>query len=311
VAKKYYGLLIVLILAYLAITFATDPDAARVAQYNINATQLRFILLTVSIPASLIWLAAFYGLVNVSKYAEKIKGSPDGKGFQLIARGLIFLGIGLPLNSVISSLLNYGVSVGEISQNTATIITTHMAIVFPLVGFIFLLAGSHRLLSIIKKAKKIAAVPFEHAMGLGFVLAFVSALYVLATFTNPAREIAVAPATKPTYGIPDWLTLITIVLPYIFIWGCGLYTALQLRAYQQTVGGKVYKKSLAKLNMGLVAVILTSILLQFLTAASSRFLGWHLGSILGLIYVLLAIIAIGYILIALGAKGLAKLEEVT
>lgn len=300
-----------MILVYLLITFTTVPDPTRVAQYNINADQLRLILLTIALPATIIWFAAFYGLVNIGKYAEKIKGTADGKGFQLMAKGLIVLGIGLPLNSVITATLNYGVSVKEISQTTATIITTHTAIVFPLIGFIFLLMGSHRLLSIIKKAKKVAAVPFEHAMGLSFVLAFISALYVFATFTNPAREIAVAPATKPTYGIPDWLILTTIVLPYIFIWGCGLYTALQLRAYQQTVGGRVYKKSLAKLNMGLVAVILTSILMQFLAAASSRFLGWELGAILTLVYVLLAIIAIGYVLIALGAKGLAKLEDVT
>lgn len=309
-AKKYYGLLIVLILAYLSITFATDPDPARLTQYKLDSTQLRLILLTVAIPASAIWFAAFYGLVNVSKYAEKIKGTPDGKGFQQIARGLIVLGVGLPLTSVVNSLLNYGISKHEITQATATIITTHLTFIFPLIGFVFLFIGSHHLLTILKKAKKAVMLP-EHLMGLGFVLAFISVLYTLATFTNPLREVSTVHGVRATYAMPDWLILTTIVLPYIFIWGCGLYASLQLRAYQQSVGGKVYKRSLSKLNTGLVAVIVTSIMLQFLTAASSRFAGWGIESILGLVYVLLAIIAVGYVLIALGAKGLAKLEEVT
>jgi hypothetical protein len=67
---------------------------------------------------------------------------------------------------------------------------------------------------------------------------------------------------------------------------------------------------MAYLSYGLLGVIAASIFIQYLTSLSGRLLHWHLSSLLGLIYLLLIIEAVGFVVIALGAKKLQKIEEV-
>ena len=306
-AKKYYWLLAVFILIYLITIFVFQADSTSLAKYHVNAVQLKFLGLTVALPLVAIWFAAFYSIVNVSEYTKKIKGSPDGDGFTRLVIGLTILGLNMPVNSIISRLLSYGTQQNLLSHALATIVSTHLSVLFYLFGFFFLFIGSRTLVQSLKKVQP-SQIQILSTAG---SLVVISVLYIIATLSNSSREVAVAPATIATYYMTDWLIVTTIVLPYIAVWGLGFYTALLLHTYQQKVGGKIYRASLAKLSRGFFVVILSSILLQFLTSAATSISGWGLGAILSLVYVLLAVIAVGYVLIALGAKGLAKLEEVT
>lgn len=308
-AKKYYSLLLILAVVYLTAVFATDPSPATIARYHTDAASVRLILVSIALPTVAIWCAAFYGLINVAKYAKKIENTPDGDGFGLLAKGVVVLGVGLPLNSAISNVLSYTVRNDHVPQATATIITTHLTLLFPLVGFLFLLLGSRQL---VKIAKKKGGVPRIRDVIAGIVLAVISMFYIIVMLSNAARTVPPAPDLKATYYMPDWLIITTIAIPYIVIWGCGFLATLRLHAYQQNVGGKIYKKALRKLNIGFILVILTSIGMQFMTAMAANLVAsWSLATIALLIYFLLLIIASGYIMIALGAKELKKIEEVT
>lgn len=304
--KIFYGLFTVLTVIYLATVFIIRTDSATLAHYHVTDVQLHLLTLTLAIPVIAIWFAAAYGLVNIARYAVKIRKSPEGKGFVFLARGVTLLGLSLPIDSVISNLLSYGVSKGAISRATETIIDTHLSVLFPLVSFILIFIGSRHLMLTVKKAQ----VNRSHLVWTGIVLLVISVLYIVATLTNPSRMIATPPALAATYYMPDWLIITTIVLPYIIVWACGFYATLFLRSYQRHVGGKIYKKALGKLNIGFFVVILIYILLQFLTAAITSLYGWVLSAVLLLLFVLLIVIAVGFALIASGARGLAKLEEV-
>jgi predicted PurR-regulated permease PerM len=63
------------------------------------------------------------------------------------------------------------------------------------------------------------------------------------------------------------------------------------------------------LAFGLAGAILTTILLRCLQSLTSVLNGLNLGVLLSLIYILLIIIAAGYILIENGANKLQKIEE--
>ncbi len=305
-AKKYYLLLAVFIVIYITTIFVFKADSATLAHYHVSDIQLKFLSLTIIIPDVAIWFAAFYSIVNISRYTEKIKKSPDGKGFAQLVWGIVILGLNLPISSILSRLLSYGAQQETISQAFSTIVSTHVSMLFYLFGFFFLYKGSFALVKSVKKAH-LSNIQVFVAAG---ALAIISILYVIATLQNPSRAVAVAPATVATYYMSDWLIITTIVIPYIIVWALGFYTALFLHTYHQKVGGKIYRASLAKLNRGIIVVIGSSILLQFLTTATTSLSGWGLGALLSLVYILLVVIALGYILIALGAKGLAKLEEV-
>ncbi len=305
--KKYYSLLAILVLAYLYTIIIVSPDSAALARYNITATQLRLLSLTLIIPIFAIWFAGVYGLVNVGNYARKIRGTRDGNGFRHLAIGLVFLGLLLPITGVVSRILLYAVQHDIITQALSTIINTHLSVGLQLLGFLFLFTGSWRL---VRSAKK-AYLPRSHLIATGAALVVLGAFYIFATLSNPSRETPVAPTTQATYYMPDWLILTTITLPYILAWAFGFYAALFLHAYHRGVGGKIYKKALMKLNKGFFVVIIASMLLQFIGAATTVLYGLGLGAALLLLYVLLLFIAVGYVFIALGAKDLAQLEEVT
>jgi hypothetical protein len=305
--KLFYGILVVLVLAYISVIFFLEPDARTLTRYGLDATQLRLVSLTVIIPMMAIWFAMFFSIVNVGKYAQTIRGAAEGKGFRLLTLGLIALGLTMPVNSILSRILSYNVQHGVITQSAATITTTHLNITGTLLGFFLLFIGSQKLAKTIKRAH----VPEGKMAWAGLTLAAISGIYSYVTLLNPSRQVPVAPATIATYAMPDWLIAFTIVLPYILLWSFGIYATLLLGAYLRNVGGLLYQKALKKMRTGFFLVIITSIGLQFLTAISTAFAGWGLSATLALVYVLLVIIAIGYIYIALGAKGLAKLEEVT
>jgi len=57
-------------------------------------------------------------------------------------------------------------------------------------------------------------------------------------------------------------------------------------------------------------VILTSITLQYVTTLTDRLTHLRISAVLIILYLLLIMLALGYVMIALGAKKLRKIEEV-
>lgn len=306
-SKLIYGLLAVITVVYLALSLVAEIDSAALSRYDVDATQLRLLSLTIVLPVIAVWFAAAYGLVNVGRYARKIKNTPDGEGFKYIAGGMVFLALALPITSVISRILMIGVDQNVIAQATATIINTHLTGAFLLVGFALLANGARRLVETVKKIR----VPSSHLAGIVTATWALSVPYILFTLSNPSREVAVRPDTVATYYMPDWLIVTTIILPYLIIWASGFYAVYLLHSYHKKVGGKLYRRALKKLSNGFTFVILASILIQLLTPFSTTLVGWGVGAILMVVYALLVVISVGYVLIALGAKDLKKLEEVT
>jgi hypothetical protein len=303
---KFYTLLAVFVAIYLYTVFAFAVDNAALARYHVNATQLRFLSLTIIIPIFAIWFTLFYGMINVSHYAKSIAKSKEGASFKFLALGLTVQGVSMPINSIISRFLTYGTQNGMVSVQTNTIITTHLTILCSLAAFVLIFIGAYKLLNTIK-----VRIPSWHLMVTGLMLSILSVFYTFATISNPARQVATGGVPKATYAMNDWGIVLTIIIPYVMLWAFGLFAVQLLRIYYHNVGGSIYKRSLAKLNKGFLIVTLSYILLQFVTATATVISGFALTTLFALIYVLLAIIATGYVYVAVGAKGLTKLEEVT
>lgn len=305
--KILYGSLAVLVIAYLYSVFFLQSDSNALSSYTINAAQLRLLSITVVIPLIITWFAAFFSVVNVAKYTRNIKGSPEARGFKYLTAGLVVLAFLGPLRGVIGRLLAYAGENGVVSHTFETIVTTRLNVVGHLVAFILLLLGAHYLVKTVKKAR----VPEHHMVLTAMLLAVVGSVYTSIVFHNPSREVAVVPSQYATYATTDLITIATVVIPNILLWGCGLYVALLMNSYHNNVGGVLYCKSLRRMKWGFLIVILSTMLLQIISATSGALTGWAVTATLILLYVLIIVTALGYIGIALGAKGLAKLEEVT
>src|SRR4051812_22837765 len=98
------------------------------------------------------------------------------------------------------------------------IFSNYVTVILYLLALLYILRASRKLNASIKpggwyyKSVRSVVVP---------IVTVISAVYVWLVFRNPFRTVSSDPLVRPTYFLPDWLIVLTIVAPYIFIWLCG------------------------------------------------------------------------------------------
>lgn len=271
---------------------------ATLHRYHITAGQLRWLDITIILPLAAIWGAAFYGYHKLSTYSRLIRQAKDGRQIAKLTKGVLILVLGLPLNSIISQILKL-IGVHHTSFTAATaIVANYVSLVIPLVAFAVIGHGARGLSIFAKQRPAYAATQV-----LAGVLIVVGVLYGY-FISLPGAHLNEYYHLKPT------IVLITLVIPYIYTWFLGLLAAYELHLYSRKITGVIYRQGWDYLAYGLGAVIITSILLQYFTTLTMRFQTLSLGAVLAMVYGLLAVMAVGYVLLSVGAKKLTKIEEV-
>ena len=90
----------------------------------------------------------------------------------------------------------------------------------------------------------------------------------------------------------------------------GFFAVFEISQYRRTVRGLFYKQALRMLAGGTTFAIVASVALQYLTSSSKYLRRINLNWTLLTYYVILITFAVGFILIAVGASKLKKIEEV-
>lgn len=304
--KKIYMFLGVAIILYAGIVFGTPTDPEILGRYNMSALQARLINMSIVLPFAVIWFLAFYGYIAFRDYARVIRKSHDGRAFTLIARGLAILATGLPLVSILSSLTRLVNQDRPEFIPTTTVLIHYANIAVSIFAFWYIHKGAQKLLSATKEQPH--GREWSLLLG-GFVMLALTYIYLV--LTNPARN-----SNSPSFSgqsifyLPDWLIVVTIIMPYMYIWYVGLVSGFYINFYQKKVGGVIYKAAFRFLALGLIGVIVSSIMRQYITATSNLLADLRLAPLLMLVYSLLIAIAIGFVLIAIGARKLKHIEEV-
>jgi hypothetical protein len=117
-------------------------------------------------------------------------------------------------------------------------------------------------------------------------------------------------STNNPYALPIWLMLLTVIIPYLYAWFVGLLAAYEITTYTKQVRGVLYKQALHLLVIGLLAVIIGSITLQYVSSVAPAAGHLTLNYRLLLITLFRVVDGIGFVLIAIGALRLRKIEEV-
>ena len=303
--NKYYIWFVVLSIINIALIFIIPPDKSSLAKYNLTVNNAKLISLTVFIPLIFIWFAAFYGFIQFMQYAELIKKAKEGKALAIVARGLMYLAIGQPLLSIIQSLLNYWASLQPHWIAASVIINNYAALAVVLLAFYVIHQGASHLITVLKK--ELRYTPRERLMFVTF--AVVSIFYCYVTLANPARQFPTPGIARAAYYLPDWLLVVSIVIPYLFVWFFGLRAAFYLRLYRRRIGGILYKQAIGYLSLGIVGVILSSMGIRFLTSLTTLLNSLTIKILLAVVYLLVVAISVGFILIAIGARKLKRIEE--
>jgi hypothetical protein len=293
------------IFGYLLITLITPPDASALTKYDLTPSQAKVIGLTVAAPLIIIWMLALFGLTRISRYAVHIQQDKDGKAFITLSKGLAILVFSLPLVALLSAGLSYMARTRPDFLPTSVIINNYITLITFFAGFYIIRKGAQAL------SNRLRTRPdSRHYKFWLFCLIVFGLLFAYLTLNNPARAVAPEGVSRAAYYLPDWLIASTIIIPYIIVWYLGMQSAYFLRQYSQRVPGILYKKALGYISNGIVAVILASMLIRFVVSMTEYFNKTGLQTLLGIVYLLIIAISIGYILIAIGARKLQKIEEV-
>lgn len=300
-AKYYINIFIVLVVAYTLLSLLPAPDVNTLTRYHLTVFHARLLTAAIVLPVIAIWLVAMYGFVRLKDYAQYIQGSKDGDAINTISTGVLFLALGSPVASVISSLFTLLVRHHPGWQATATITNNYVSLVTMAAGLFLVAKGAERLVKLVSKRPSERE---QHILVLLFIT--LSSFYSYFIITRPIHNAA----EQRIYYMPNLLIILTLAIPYLYFWYRGLVATYHLYHYQKHVKGQVYKGSLSFVAYGLATIIGSSILIRLLVTISARISTLSLTPLLLIIYGFLVLSAMGYVLIALGAKRLRRIEEV-
>jgi len=295
-SKLFYSY-VFFVLLYAAITLLGTPNPETLARYSISPQALHLIQLTVIIPLSAIWFAAFYGLGKMRDYTALIKRSKDGKEVTYLTKGIMILAFSLPITNIIRAALNSYSAKHTDALDTTTIIANYVGMLLYLAAFLYISRGARGLSELARQRPTYRAVNILAAV---FIVVGVLYCYLVLNMRSPSA----------TYYMPTSVALVTLVIPYLYTWFLGMLATYEMWLYAKKISGVIFKRGWSLLTLGISSIIITSILFQFLTTANAQVRALPLNQVLILVYLLLALMSVGYVLLALGAKRLRKIEEV-
>ena len=294
-ALMWYAIVII-VGAVLALALPPNPNSLHVL--HISAGEYRLAVFTLILPYALIWFSAFYAYDKLEQYALKLQSTREGEAFKKIADGLGILAWGLAIPTIIALVLTAIEGQAPGFRPTHIIIDNYVAVLVPLIGFTFIGNGTRILTEIVRARPTSVGIRI-----LAATFITVGVFFAYFVLHNQGKD-------TNAYYLPQVLLLLTIVVPYLYAWLVGLLGAYELRLYSLRTKGVLYQKALVWLAAGITIVIIGSIIVQYLDGVFAGRDSVSLGSLLAIVYSLLVVQALGYSLIALGAKRLIKIEEV-
>lgn len=284
--------------AYVIITVLPAPAKATLTKYHLDLLRLRFLDATIIILIAGMWYAIFYGYDRLNRYSQLIKQNQDGKQVSRVASGLFVFAIGLPLSSLISSAFVLIAQRHPDMTAASAIIPNYVNVIYPIVAYLFIYHGVRGLNAHTKSR------PSGNVVQLVGLITITLGVVFCDLIARSHKDLATA------YHLSYSMVMITLAIPYIFTWFLGLFVIAEMYEYSKHVAGIVYRKGWMRLTFGLGSIIVINILLQYLQTLSSWVNDLTLAYLLLLLYVLLFLLAGGFIVVALGTRQLMKIEEV-
>lgn len=294
---KYILAYLLVVGSYLILSL-TSP--IRGNSFGLSAVELNLLKLTFIVPLILIWLAGFFGATRLREYAAQVKDSKVARPLGMVATGVIILVVGMVVSGLFSSLRTYALETEY--YPLFRIVSNYIAAFFPLVGIYYIFRGAEGLPGKNIPVRGIYRVVVTAILAAGFV----GLLALL--FGNPYRNATPDAAKITSFHLSDPLIILTILLPYFLTAYFGIMGVLSLRRYGNQATGE-YRASFLRLANGLLGIVSISIASLLLAMLPALFAEMPLGTILIIVYLLIALYAVGYLMVASGARKLKRLAE--
>ncbi len=294
---------VIVAILYMLLIFTLPANTAVMREHSFSDLQYKVILFGFAIPSLMAWLAAFVGYSRLNQYAQSVAKTPEGSSFQQLAKGCTWLAWSLPIPIITSFVLNAYANTHPEFHASAVIISNYVNLGFALIALTFIGMASRSLTAS-------ASLTFSVARARSIILAFIVAGLLYCYFTLQYFNLTSLNSTDNPYHLPLWLMVISLIIPYLYAWFIGLLAAYEIAVFSKNVRGVLYRQSLKMLVFGLIAVVVSSIALQYLNTAAPRNNYLALDSELLFVSIFQILTGVGFVLIALGANRLKKIEEV-
>lgn len=295
----YYHYTAIIAVAYALITYFGPLSNS--TRFQISLAKTRAIQLSVIVPIITIWFLATYGITQFKRYADQIKGSPDGKALNGLAKGYIALVyFGLIAPSIFTAFSAYANHAGH--RIGFSILNRYIGVGLGIIAFTAVYAGSKAVIDFAGQKQKQTWLVWFTVAG--------SFLYVYFLLHYPYRQSTPNPDYYSSFYLSDPLLMFSVAVPTIFSWVLGAMAVANIETYAAKVKGIIYRQALSRLVRGTQWIILVAVALQMLIGLGTIFSTASLGTLLLLIYAILALYAVGWLIIARGARRLRQIEEV-
>lgn len=289
---------ILLLIIAVVLVLIIPPSPETITKLHISLTEYRLALSTLILPFAIIWFSAFYAYNLIRVYTNEIRRTREGDAFKNFADGIGVLAWGLAITTILSILFSAISNAHPGFRTAQTLISNYLAVLVLLIGFVYIGNGTRNLNVIAKIRPGLAATRI-----ILLVFLVVGVLYTHLIVNNIAH-------TQNPYHLSLYPLLLTFIIPYLYAWFLGLLSANEIRLYSQSIKGIIYKRALIQLGTGIAIVIFSSIFAQFISSVYLNSSNIGIGRALLVTYPIFVVEAIGYGLIALGARLLKRIEEV-
>lgn len=288
---------------YVVLIFLLPTNHPLMRIHHLSAFEYRVLLLALNLPTIIAWLAAFIGSAKLRQYVHMIRKTPEGVYFDKLATGATWLAWSLPIPAIIVLFLNGLGNKWTAFYPASVIIGNYMRLIFPLIAFSVIGVASRGLINL-------AQVKFGFTSSRIIAVLFLGAgvLYSLLTFRH--FHSSSLTSTQNPYFLPIWLMVLTVIVPSLYTWFVGLLAAYEIALFSRQTQGVLYRQALRLLVIGLVVVIASFIALQYIRGVQPRVdhttFDYHV--LLSSLFHLIG--GGGFVLLAIGAERLKKIEEV-
>lgn len=299
----YYGIGFFAIVVYSLFTFLA-PQNPSANTFELTQAQLFFLKFTIALPYFVTWILGLYGLFTLERYIELTEEDEDAVPLLLSSfyTGLVLIFSGTMLAALVGSLKSYFVT-NAFLLPFFTIATNYLYVFPSLVGFFVIYRG----VSHLQSSREMAEYRRDNSLFSMFIVLLLSAFYVFLIFTNSTRQFSVDSSILVTYFLPDIFILATLVLPIIFTWWLGFFSAFTMSDIVPSFTRMELYKGMTRILYGIWSIIFASIVIQaLLSLGNTRLYSVGLVPLLFVIYIFVLLQGFGYFFIAFGAHTLQK-----
>jgi hypothetical protein len=271
--------------------------------YHLLPFEYRLVASAIALPSIAVWFVAFWGYGKLYEYSQAIIKSKEGPHFNRMAIGSSWLAWSLPIVMICSFTLTHLSNKWPTFHNTAIIISNYVSLIVPLVALAIISSASSGLIGKARLNLSPKSVRYIMLLFLAVGVAYCFLIFRSLDLTS------IASANNPYY-LPVWLLILTVIIPYLYAWFIGLLAAYEITQFTINIKGLLYKRALQFLAIGLVVIIVSAIAIQYTSSVFPRTGVLVINERLFLNLALHILSGAGFIIMAIGANRLKKIEEV-